>query len=125
MTVGWDLNAGAAAVLLAFGIMVPLPAFGAGMLLALGCCYAVRAYRAVEGRKSLGLSLFTAILVAMIVAGLNEKTTGIWIWGDAPLQLQMALAGALSQAVFEMIAARGGKALDKLADRVGIGGGEK
>lgn len=122
MTTGADINAGAAAVLLAFGIMVPMPAFGGGMLLALGCCYAVRAYRSLEGRKSLGLSLFTAILVAMIVAGLNEKTANLWIWGDAPLQLQMALAGALSQAVFEMIAARGSTVLGKLADKAGLGG---
>lgn len=122
MTVGTDINAGAAAVLLAFGVMVPLPAFGGGMLLALGFCYAVRAFRPVDGRKSLGLSLFVAVLTAMIVAGLNDKTADIWVWGKAPLQLQMAAAGALSQAVFELIAARGSTALGKLADKAGLGG---
>ncbi len=124
MTTG-ELNAFLAAILLAFGIASPVPEFSGGMLLALGCCFAVRAYRSVDGRKGLGLSLFTGILTATIVAGLNEKTSGLWLWGSAPLQLQMALAGALSQAVFELIAARGSGALAKLADRAGIGGGEK
>lgn len=121
MTGGWDLNAVAAAFLLAFGIIVPVPAFGGGMLLALGCCYAVRAFRPVDGRKSLGLSLFVAILSAMLVAGLRENTSGVWVWGDLPLQMQMATAGMLSQGVFELIAARGSGALAKLADKVGLG----
>jgi hypothetical protein len=120
-----EWNGGAAAILLAFGIVVPLPAFGGGMLLALGCCYAVRAFRPVDGRKSLGLSLFVAILAAMLVAGLRANTSGIWVWGGLPLQIQMAAAGMLSQFIFELIAARGSGALGKLADRVGIGGGEK
>lgn len=122
MTTGWDANSLAAGVLLAFGIIVPVPAFGGGMLLALGCCYAVRAFRPVDGRKSLGLSLFVAILAAMIVAGLRGNTSGIWIWGDLPLQMQMAAGGMLSQGVFELIAARGSGVLAKLADRAGIGG---
>lgn len=120
-----EANAYGAAILLAFGIMVPLPAFGGGMLLSLGCCYAVRAFRPVDGRKSLGLSLFVAILAAMLVAGLRGNTAGVWIWGDLPLQMQMAAAGMLSQGVFELIAARGAGALGKLADKVGIGGGVK
>lgn len=121
MTTG-EVNAFLAAVLLAFGIIVPLPAFGGGMLLSLGFCYAVRAFRPIDGRKSLGLSLFVAVLTATIVAGLHDKTVDMWVWGDAPLQLQMAIAGALSQAVFELIAARGSAALDKLATRAGLGG---
>lgn len=124
MTTG-EAHAFLAAILLAFGIIVPLPAFGGGMLLALGCCYAVRAFRPVDSRKSLGLSLFVAVLAAMLVAALEKNTSGIWIWGDLPLQIRMAAAGMLSQGIFELIAARGHGALTKIADKVGIGGGEK
>lgn len=115
-----EFNAGAATVLLAFGISVPFPPFGGGMLLALGCCFAVRAFRPVDGRKSLGLSLFTAILTATLVAGLNENTSGLWVWGSLPLQAQMAAAGAFSQAMFEVIAARDTKLAAKLADWAGL-----
>ncbi len=120
-----DFNGVAAAALVAFGIAAPLPAVSGGMLLALGCCYAVRAFRPVDGRKSLGLSLFVAVLAAMIVAGLRTNTSGIWIWGDLPLQMQMAAGGMLSQGVFELIAARGSGVLGKLADKAGLSGGEK
>lgn len=122
MTAGWDANLLAASVLLAFGIAAPVPAFSGGMILALGCCYGVRAYRHVESRKSLGLSLFTAILSAMLVAGLKEHTAGLMLWGDLPLQIQMAAAGLLSQGVFELVAARSGQVLGKLADKAGLGG---
>lgn len=121
----WDFNTAAAAVLLAFGIIVPLPAFGGGMLLALGCCYAVRAFRPVDGRKGLGLSLFVAILAAMLVTGLRENTVGIWVWGSLPLQIQMAAGGMLSQGIFELVAARGHSVLGKLADKAGLSGGDK
>ena len=123
MTTGQE--GGAALILLAFGIAVPYPVFGGGMLLALGCCYAVRACRPLEARKSLALSLFTAMLAAVLVAGLKEQTAGIWVWGKAPVQFQMATAGALSQAIFELIAARGSGWVGKVADRVGLPGARK
>lgn len=125
MTTGHDFNGGSAAVLLAFGISVPFPAFGGGMLLALGCCFAVRAFRPVDGRKSLGLSLFCAVLAATVVAGLHENTASLWVWGSLPLQIQMAFAGALSQAMFELIAARGSGVLGKIADKAGLSGDGK
>jgi hypothetical protein len=118
---GTETNAVLASLLLAFGVAVPFPAFGGGMLLALGCCYGVRAFRPMEGRKSLFLSLFTAVLAAMLTAGLQKNTSGVWIWGELPLQVQMAIAGAMSQAIFELIASRGSSALGKLADRFGAG----
>lgn len=121
MTTAGSENIAGAAVLLAFGISVPYPVFGGGMLLSLGCCFAVRAMRPVEGRKGLGLSLFCAILAAMVVAALQTNTSGIWVWGGLPLQIQMACAGALSQAIFELIAARGSGLLGRLADKVGAG----
>lgn len=123
MTTGNDW--GAATVLLAFGIAVPFPAFGGGMLLALGCCYAVRAFRPIDGRKGLFLSLFVAMLSAMLAAGLKDQTSGLWVWGSLPLQFQMATAGALSQGVFELIAARGGTLLSRLADKAGVPGEPK
>jgi hypothetical protein len=125
MTVGWDANLLAAGGLLAFGIVAPFPAFTGGMLLALGSCYAVRAYRAVEGRKGLGLSLFSAVLAAMIVAGLNGATSVIPGWGTLPLQMQMAAGGLFSQAMFEVIAARDTRLAGKIADWVGLKRGSK
>jgi len=125
MSTGMDLNGWAAVVLLAFGVAVPMPAFGGGMLLALGCCYAVRAFSPVEARRALGLSLFAAILAAMLTAGLRENTVGIWVWGHLPLQVQMAAAGMTSQAAFELVALRGKGALGKLADKVGLSGPDK
>lgn len=122
MTEGVTVNGVLAGTLLAFGIMVPLPAFGGGMLLALGCCYAVRAYRAVDGRKGLGLSLFVAILAAMLVAGLKDTTARLWVWGSLPLQIQMAFAGLFSQAAFELVAKRDSTLAGKIADKLGIGG---
>lgn len=121
----WDANATAAVVLLAFGIVVPVPAFGAGMLLAVGCCYGVRAFRSVDGRKGIGLSLFCAVLAATIVAGLKDHTTGLWVWGSLPVQFQMALAGTFSQALFEVVAARDTKLAEKIADWAGLRKGRK
>lgn len=121
MSTGWDINTALAAILLAFGIIVPVPTFSAGMLLALGFCFGVRSMRPLERRKGVGLSLFYAVLAATVVAAANESTSGIWLWGSAGLQLQMAAAGALSQAIFELIAARGGDALGKVLDKVGVG----
>jgi hypothetical protein len=121
MTTGMDVTAAIAAVLIAFGIVAPADSFGGGMLLALGCSYAVRAFRHVEARKGLGLSLFAAILAAMLVAGLHDHTKGVWVWGRLPLQIQMAFVGALSQALFELVAARGSGLLGKLADKAGLG----
>jgi hypothetical protein len=121
MTTGADLTGALAAVLIAFGIVAPPDSFGGGMLLALGCSYAVRAFRPVDSRKGLALSLFAAILAAMLVAGLHDHTHRIWVWGSLPLQIQMAFVGALSQALFELVAARGSGMLGKLADKAGIG----
>lgn len=123
MTTGHE--GGAVAVLLAFGIAVPYPVFGGGMLLALGCCYGVRACRPIEARKSLALSLFIAMLAAVLIAGLRDQTAGIWVWGRLPVQFQMATAGALSQAIFELIAARGSGWVGKLADKAGLPGARK
>jgi hypothetical protein len=120
MTTGHD--GGAATILLAFGIAVPYPVFGGGMLLALGCCYGVRACIPLEKRKSLALSLFLAMLAGVLVAGLRDQTARLWVWGGLPLQFQMATAGALSQAVFELIAARGSGWIGKLADKAGLPG---
>lgn len=125
MTEGTFLNMAAAGALLAFGIAAPIPAFSGGMLLALGSCYAVRAYRAVDGRKGLGLSLFGAVLAAMIVAGLNGSTSSLWIWGSLPLQMQMAAGGAFSQAMFEVIASRDTRLAGKIADWAGLKRGGK
>lgn len=125
MTDGAALNAAAAAILLAFGITMPMPAFSGGMLLALGSCYAVRAYRSVDGRRGLGLSLFSAIIAAMIVAAMHEITNKVWVWGSLPLQMQMAAGGAFSQAVFELVAARDTKFVAWIADKAGLSKGDK
>lgn len=125
MTEGTLFNTVLAGVLLVFGVKAPFPEFGGGMLLALGSCFAVRAFSPVEARRALGLSLFAAILSAVLVAALQKNTTSIWIWGGLPLQIQMAAAGMCSQAVFELVAARGKGVLGKLADKVGMSGGEK
>lgn len=103
-----DLHLALAAVLLALGVAVPLPSFAGGMVIALGCCFGVMAMRKAEARRGLGLTLFLGVLVALIAAILHPRTTGVWLWGDLPLQAQMGIAGGLSQSVIEAAIAFGG-----------------
>lgn len=112
---GTEINAMTAALLLALGVVAPLPAFGGGMLIALGCSYGIRALRHDDGQRGVGMTLFIGALVALMTAILHPATHNIWIWGSLPVQAQMGIAGALSQSVAEavIIFGRG------LADKVG------
>ena len=105
-----------AAIFLALGITVPAPAVAGGMLFALGCAYAVRAFRA-EGKRGLVLTLFVGGFMSLIAAAAHTHTAGVWIWGDLPVQLQMAASGALSQTFFEVVSARAGGFFHGLADK--------
>lgn len=100
---GTEINALTAALLLALGVVVPLPAFGGGMLIALGCAYGVRALRHEDGQRGVRLTLFLGALVALMTAILHPTTKDVWIWGDLALQAQMGIAGALSQSVVEAV----------------------
>lgn len=115
---------GAAAALTALGITLPLAPFIGGMVVAIGCCFAVMAVRPLEKRRAPALTLLMGALAAVIAAMLNQVTADVWIWGRLPVQAQMGIAGALSQAVFEFVAARGKHALDDMANRVGLPGAE-
>lgn len=108
----------AALILGAFGIAVPMPNFVGGMIVALGCSFAVMAMRPLEKRRTVALTLLMGTLASIIAAMLHKATGDLWIWGSIPMQAQMGLAGALSQAVFELVAARGGVLVGKVADQV-------
>lgn len=114
----------AAIVLGAFGITMPLAPFVGGMVVALGCSLAVMAVRPLEKRKSLASTLFLGGLMAIMAAMLSGASSEVWLWGRLPIQAQMGFAAALSQAVFEFIAARGRPALDEIAKRAGLPGAE-
>lgn len=114
------------AVMVALGIAAPLPAFLAGMLIAVGMAYVVRAAAAHLGRRvmPLGLALTCGTVVAVLAAMMHEATGETWLWGGLNLQSQMGIAGALSQAIAEIVAARGGGLLGKIADKAGLPEGD-
>lgn len=118
------IYSGAVILLAAFGISIPLAPVIGGMVMALGCSFAVMAMRPLEKRKSLWVTLFVAAMAGILTAMLNGATADVWIWGRLPVQAQMGIAGALSQAIFEFVAARGKHALDDMAKRVGLPGAE-
>lgn len=120
-----ELHAAMAAVLLALGVSVPLPAFAGGMVIAIGCCFGVMAARKAEARRGIGLSLFWGVLVALLAAILHPKAISVWVWGSLPLQMQMGVAGALSQSVIEAAISFGGGLKDwagKLPGRLDLTG---
>lgn len=98
---GVELKAVLAAIFLAFGIVVPMPEFLAGMFLGLGSCYAVMIFTPPPNRRSLWATLFVGFLSALLVAILHPHAKGLWLWGWLPLQVQMAAAGAVSRGLAE------------------------
>lgn len=116
---GQETNGIIAAILLALGVAAPVPAFAGGMLLALGAAYAVRSFRGADTRKGIALSLFAGAFFAMLAAGLNEVTANVWLWGSLGLQVQMALAGGLSQSLAEGFVAFGGGLKDRFGNLPG------
>lgn len=124
---GTEINAIVASIILALGIVAPVPDFAAGLILAFGMAYAVRSMRSVDSRKGYALSLFMGALFAIIVAGLHKATANIWGWGSLTMQAQMAIAGGLSQSIAEGFIAFGGglkEQLGKLPGRFKLPGDE-
>lgn len=119
---GTELGAALAAFLLALGIAVSPLAYLGGMMLALWCTYFIRAWRATDKRKGIVLSLLGGATVAHAAASLHPHMAGLWAWGEMPLQVQMMLSGAFSQAVVELFVARGDRFVARMADRVGLKG---
>lgn len=107
----------AALILGAFGIAVPMPNFVGGMIVALGCSFAVMAMRPLEKRRTVALTLLMGTLASIIAAMLHKATGDLWIWGRIPIQVQMGLSGLLSQAAFEVAAAKGPRFMDALAEK--------
>lgn len=120
-----DINTTAAAVLLALGVVAPVPAFMGGLILAMGACFAVMAMRPIGSRKGLVITLLMGILASIIAAILNKGTSHVWLWGNLPLQAQMFAAGAMSQTLFEFIAAKGSSILSFLLGKAGANGDGK
>ena len=114
----------AAVVLGAFGIAAPLPGVVGGMVVAVGCCFAVMAVRPLEKRRAVWFTLLIGALAGLMAAILSPALRDVWLWGRIPLQAQMGISGALAQAVFEFIAIRGGAFLNGVADRAGLPGAE-
>lgn len=114
----------AAIILAAFGIALPLPDFAVGMFLSLGCCLAVMAVRPLDKRRAVPITLGMGVLAALIAAMLRDATSHVWLWSSLPVQAQMAAAGAFSQSIFELVAARSGSVLKGIADRAGLPGGD-
>lgn len=111
---GTELNVVLAAILLAFGVAVPMPAFAGGFLIALGCAYGVRAFHTSSKQKGIALTLFIGGLVALLAAILHPTTREVWVWGGLAVQAQMAIAGALSQSLAETVILFGGRLKDKI-----------
>lgn len=110
------------AVMLALGVAAPLPAFLAGLLIAVGSAYVVRAAAAHLGRRvmPLGIAVASGVVVAVLAAMMHEATSDAWVWGALNIQSQMGIAGALSQAIAEIVAARGKGLVGSMADRAGF-----
>lgn len=98
---GHEFNAIIAALLLAFGVTVPMPEFIGGISIAFGACFAIMAVRPIEARKGVLVTLMMGGLAGLFAAILHHKTHSVWLWGDLPLQAQMGVAGGFSQAIFE------------------------
>lgn len=115
------------AVMVALGVAAPLPAFLAGLLIAVGSAYVIRAAAAHMGRRVMPLAaaIVSGVVVAVLAAMMREATSGLWLWGSLNIQSQMGIAGALSQAIAEFVAARGPGLLGRIADKAGFPGGER
>jgi Mn2+/Fe2+ NRAMP family transporter len=87
------------AILTAFGIALPPDAFLSGLFLALAGAYLMTIFvpekQPVELRWMLALAVFVATCLAMV------HTSVLPVW---PIQLKMALGGALSRWIVRIIA---------------------
>lgn len=87
-----EMKALAVAVLTAFGIIVPLPDFLAGMVLALAGAYGAMLVAPPASRSSLLVTLFLAVLAGVGAVYVHR----LWLSG-VPVQAMMFLGGALSR----------------------------
>jgi hypothetical protein len=105
-----EMKALAVAVLTAFGIIVPLPDFLAGMVLALAGAYGAMLVAPPATRSSLLVTLFLAVLAGVGAVYVHR----IWL-GGVPVQALMFIGGALSRWIAGAIHSFGAAAQDRAA----------
>lgn len=101
---GIEIKIALAALLLAFGIVAPVPDFLAGMVIAIGGCYGVMIVMEPKSRSSLWVTLFLGVLGALFAAILHQYLIFL---RDLPVQAVMGGAGALSKFLAEAVIALG------------------
>lgn len=105
-----ELKVFLAAVLLAFGIAVPLPAFAAGAFICAAGAYAAMIFLPPETKVSLWKTLVAAGVIGLLFAMAHGAFTFVRV---VPLQLGMGVAGVLSRCLILAFAAYG----EGLSDR--------
>jgi hypothetical protein len=101
------------AILVAFGIAVPLPAFLAGMALALGGAFfaMMGAGASPSTRAVYATTIFLAIVAGFLAALLHPLVKPEW-----PVQLFMMIGGGLSKYLAETLAQAGSALRDRAVD---------
>jgi hypothetical protein len=106
-----EMKALAVAVLTAFGIVVPLPDFLAGMVLALAGAYGAMLVAPPATRSSLLVTLFLAVLAGVGAVYVHR----VWL-GGVPVQALMFIGGALSRWIAASIHSFGAAAQKRAGD---------
>lgn len=110
---GMEIKALLLALLLAFGITVPLPDFVAGMVLAMAGAYATMLMVPPSSRLSMRLTLGLAVLFGFV--GGTAYSHIDWLH-MLPLQIVMFLAGAMSRWIAHAINSFGRGMSDNVGD---------
>jgi hypothetical protein len=92
---GLELKAVMLGLLMAFGIVAPIPDFMGGMMLGLGACYGAMLFTPPDDRLTLVGTLFAGFLSCVIIAIAHPHLP--FGADKLPIQLIMALAGAMSR----------------------------
>jgi len=110
---GFEIKGFMGALLIAFGVTVPLPVFLAGMALALGGAFFAMMGGGPSSRASYATTIFLAIIAGFAAALLHPMFVPDW-----PVQLIMMAAGALSKYLAETIVTIGQAARDRAGEIV-------
>lgn len=110
---GFEVKAVLVSLVIALGITAPVPDFLGGMIIALGCAYAVMIMSEPASRISMWSTLFLAFISALLFAVLHQHVSAL---ANLPLQVVMGAAGGLSRFLTEATIGFGKSAKDRIAD---------
>lgn len=96
--IGAEIKSVVAGILLAFGVSAPIPDFAAGMVIAIGGCYALLIVSEPASRLSVWGTVFLGVIGAVFAAVLHQHISLLKSW---PLQAVMGGAGAMSKFIAE------------------------